>query len=483
MDSKDFIKAAILLFLYVGVAPLLGFVLRGRRKLQRIAFGLMCFMTISGLLAPTEWGLTLGFVDFRGHARGYPFFFNEILALALLLGGIFEPKTRVKLLPPGLWLYLLYCTLSLVSIVNAVSANYTLMAAFKAYKVILIFLAAYNFIRAEDDIRFFLSTMTWTVLWELIVVLKMKYVDHIYQVWGTFEHQNALSMYATMIGLVLLAAGAGPKNPRSNFFLFGFLCSAVIVECTLSRGGLVMFVMGTGVVLLLSLAEKITARRLMVVSSLTVILLAVGAISFKTVVSRFNDRYNADSKQTRDMLNEASRKMLSDYKLGVGWNNYAVMINHPYHYGDIIDDYFRKYNETVDPKAAKGIVESHYYLLLSETGYQGYISYLLVIGVFLWWNIRGAWFFRQEFLGPVSYGIFMGCTMNYAQSTLERVLTQPRNMMLWMLLLAIGSKIESWRRQARASGLTSAKSARAGEEVRRGTRSSGRAQATVAGRG
>ena len=127
-------------------------------------------------------------------------------------------------------------------------------------------------------------------------------------------------------------------------------------------------------------------------------------------------------------------------------------------------------------------MESLYYLLLSETGYQGFISYLLFVGLFLWWNVRGAWFFRQEFVGPISYGIFMGCTMNYAQSTLERVLTQPRNMMLWMLLLAVSSKIETWRRLARASGLKAAKFAGVGEKVRSRPPARGQGEAQMSGR-
>ena len=35
--------------------------------------------------------------------------------------------------------------------------------------------------------------------------------------------------------------------------------------------------------------------------------------------------------------------------------------------------------------------------------------------------------------------------MNYLQSFLERVLTQPRNMMLWLILMAITARITTWR--------------------------------------
>lgn len=450
VDSKDLIKGLVLLFLYFLVGPALGFISRNKPSWQRGLFALMAFMTISGLLKPGEWGFTLGDLpEFRGHARGFHFYFNEILAIALITASAFNrKKSGFKLFPPGLWAYLLYCVLSLVSFFSAPVSVYVFMSAFKAFKVILIFLAAYNYLRTERDLHFFVSTMAVTMIWEMIVVLKMKYLDHIYQVWGTFEHQNALAMYAIMIGMVLLGAGTGPKQKGSNLFLLGFLASAIVVECTLSRAGLVFFAIGTVSLMGLSLLEKITARRVIVISSVALAGLVLTAISWKTIMNRFNDTFNEDSKMTRVMLNEAARRMNQDFPLGVGWNNYAVVINHPYHYGDLIDDYFRKFNYKVDPNAAKGIVESQYYLIWAENGPEGILAYFLFIALFLYFNARCLWFFRHHFIGCVTLGIAMGCSMNYLQSTVERVLTQPRNMMLWMILLALTAKIETWRRLA-----------------------------------
>ena len=117
METKEIIKFGILLFLYLVLPAVLGFLLRGHRTLQRIAFFAMCFMTISGFLSASEWGLTLGFVpEYRGHARGYHFYFNEILALSLIIAAALEPKSKFKPFPPGLWLYLLYIGLSVVSL-------------------------------------------------------------------------------------------------------------------------------------------------------------------------------------------------------------------------------------------------------------------------------------------------------------------------------------------------------------------------------
>lgn len=184
------------------------------------------------------------------------------------------------------------------------------------------------------------------------------------------------------------------------------------------------------------------------VAGLTAVVCVGIAMSLHTIINRFNDTYNKDSSETRRMLNIASREMLADYPLGIGWNNFAVLINPPYPYGSLIDQYFKDHNEFKEVDTSKGIVESHYYLLLSETGYQGYLSYLVLIVYFLFLNARCAIFFRRHFLGVVSIGIGIGCSCNYLQSLLERVLTQPRNMMLWLLLLALTARIETWRKQA-----------------------------------
>jgi hypothetical protein len=447
VDTKDLIKAVLLLGMNFMGAPLLALIISRKRFLQRMVFALMCFMTISGFLGPAEWGFTLAFdQNYRGHARGFHFFFSETLAVALILANVFSPRVRTKFFPPGIWLWVLYCLMSMISMINAPNQLYLWMAAVKGFKILLFFIATYNYLREEEDVHFFLKTMSFTMVWEMIVVMKMKYLDGLYQVWGTFEHQNSLCMYTTMIGMVLLATGMGPKHRNSNIYLLGFVASAVIVQSTLSRAGLVIFAGGSAGVIGLSLLQKITPRRLIVVGALGAVACIGLSFTLDTILQRFNDHYNFNSNNDRKLLNKASSNMLRDYPVGIGWNNYGVAINHPFPYRKVMDDFYANIGEYVDRKDNKGISESHYWLLLAESGYQGFLSYIIFISVFLWWSIRGAWTFRREFVGCFSMGVAMGFSVNYAQSLLERVLTQPRNMMLWFILLAATSRIEVWRK-------------------------------------
>jgi len=67
-------------------------------------------------------------------------------------------------------------------------------------------------------------------------------------------------------------------------------------------------------------------------------------------------------------------------------------------------------------------------------------------GIVVWMNVQNAFFFRRSYIGAVSVGLLVGSSMNYLQSFLERVLIQPRNMMLWFILLAATARITAWRK-------------------------------------
>ena len=454
LTSVDLIKFVIVVPLFFVLAPAAGCFLKDRPAWQRGVLAAMCFMTINGLLAAGNWGLTLDSIEtYRGHTKGYHFYFNEALAIALIVAKWREDKISFRWLPPGLGWYLLYCGISLLSLLNAPDKNLCFMAAHKQVFSAVLMIATFNTLRTKDDLKFFLRVMVGTLVWELLVCLKLKYLEHMYQVHGTFEHQNPLAMYAILIGMVFLATGLGPPFKRANWVLFGFLACGAIVECTLSRGALVMFGLGAIAVTGASLMEKVTSRRVLLTATMG-ILGALGLVlALDTIISRFHDKGNASSSELREVMKDACRAMVHDHALGVGWNNYALVVNPPYPYAEIYYDWVRSRNMKVRPEQANPVVESHYYLLLAENGYAGLIAWLTVISVGLWRNVRAFFAFGHSFLRCLSLGIFMGCLLNYVQSTLERVLVQPRNLMLWLILFGITARLEVMRREAKKQKL------------------------------
>jgi hypothetical protein len=235
--------------------------------------------------------------------------------------------------------------------------------------------------------------------------------------------------------------------------LFGFLTCAAIVECTLSRGALVMLGLGAIAVTGASLMEKVTSRRVLLTASMGIIGALGLVLALDTIISRFHDKGNASSGELREVMKDACRAMVHDHPLGIGWNNYALVVNPPFPYADIYYDWVRSRNMKVRPDQANPVVESHYYLLLAENGYVGLSAWLVLITVGLWRNVRAFFSFGHSFLRCLSLGIFMGCLLNYGQSTLERVLVQPRNLMLWLILFGITARLEVMRREAKKQKL------------------------------
>jgi hypothetical protein len=448
----DYIKLAGIVPIFFIFGPALGFMIKGNPKRQRIVFGLMCFMTINGLFDAGNWGLTLASIEtYRGHTKGYHFYYNHSLAIALIVAKWLEDRKSFRWIPPGLGLYYFYCAMSMLSLFQAPSFNYGIMAAHKQIFASLIFIATFNTLRTDDDFKHFLRVMAFTMIWELIICLKLKYLAGQYQVRGTFEHQNPLAMYSILIGMIFLATGLGPAFKGANLLMFGFMCTGAIVEFTLSRGALVMFGVGTIGVVLASLADKFTKRRVMVTCLMGLLGGIFLTLAMDSIISRFNDKGNAASGELREVMKNACRAMVHDHPLGIGWNNYALVVNPPYPYAQIYYDWLSGKGQTPDESAPNSVVESHYYLLLAETGYVGLNSWLLLIFVGLYRNLRAMWFFGHSFRRCLSLGVLVGCALNYEQSTLERVLVQPRNLMLWLIVMAIGSRLEVMRREGVAA--------------------------------
>ncbi|MGB0744643.1 MAG: hypothetical protein ACPGSB_08960, partial [Opitutales bacterium] len=126
-----------------------------------------------------------------------------------------------------------------------------------------------------------------------------------------------------------------------------------------------------------------------------------------------------------------------DKPLGVGWNNFGMAINHPYPYGDVIDDWNRDRGQKVDTDYAKGVVESHYWLLKGETGWPGYLTFMLFIILVTARTIPLIVARRGSLEAAIAVGILIGFSITYIHSSLERVLTQTKNLALWMTYIGL----------------------------------------------
>jgi hypothetical protein len=443
---NDLEKAPIILVQYGVIAPALGFAIKDNRKYQRWVFALLVFMTswqinkITMMLDSIDW--------YRGATKGFEFGWMDVMSIALLLSSYLKKRRPWQMLAPGTALYGLYIACSMLSTFHAANKVYALMAAWRFSKAVLAYLAAFHFLREEDDLMLFLRTLAWTMVVQMLVVLKMKYKDHIFQVMGWFEHQNALAMWAYMCGFAMLAAGLSSVNKKdTRLLLVGYLCSGIVVQSALSRASLIAYAIGTIIIFCLSLADQVTKKRLVTMLSIAVLGFIGLLMALPTLIMRFGDDKNAASAELRTMLNTSAMEMLHDSPTGVGWNNFVIMANSPYSYGDVIDDWTRSRGMNVDPDEVHPQPESHYWLMLAENGYPGFYTYLLFIGVTTFWAARGIRVYRRTPIGAFLIGVTVAMVITYIHSNAERVLTQTKNLYAWLIFLGIVARLEYTRRQ------------------------------------
>lgn len=433
----DLIKAVVLAGGYFVVAPIGGFVLSCDRRMEDFAVCVLLFLL--GLHIDTTV-LMLGSIEwYRGVTKGYEFTMMEIAAVSLIFSTLFNKERKFRFLPLGTLLWFLYVSASSFSIFSALNVNYVWMSILKHAKVWLIVWAIFNYVRSRREVHVVLTGLCVMLFYQFLIVAKMKWIDGFYQVRGLFEHQNPLAMFTYMAALPILAAAMSPavSRERGLFYFITFACSGVIVLASLSRAALAFFAVGTAAVVAAGFFDRFSFRRI-----LTVAVMALGGafvltMTIDTIISRFNDEGNEASGETREVMNLAAKAMLQDKPLGVGWNNFGKAINHPYPYGDVIDDWNRDRGQAVDKDYAKGVVESHYWLLKAETGWLGFLSYMLFILYLVVRTLPLIIFRRGSLEAAIAAGLFVAFFITYIHSSLERVLTQTKNLALWMTYIGL----------------------------------------------
>ena len=447
---NDLIKAVVILGGYLAIAPALGWVFSRNRLLERMALAVMVTMPS---WFPGKLTLMLGSVEtYRGHTKGFEASNIEIVAVALIVSAALRRERDFRWLPPGAWLYLTWCGLSSLSFFGAANQTYTLMAMVKFTKAVLIFIGAFQALRDEQDLRWILHALSFSIILQALVGLKMRYLEGRWQVHGWFEHQNPMAMWAYLCSLPLLSVALAPQTGRRDtfFYLTGVTAALLLILLSVSRAALAMFVLGAVAMVVLAAAQEFTWKlgRICIIGALGGTL--VGLLALDSVMARMTEANSREEEHDlRAILNAQSKAMLHDHAFGVGWNNFGIANSLPLlTYSQILMDWdesrgFRIIDENY---LANPLTESLYWLLLSENGYAGFGSFLIFLAVTLWWAVRGV---LANWRAPTAYfvgGVLVGLGLTYLHGTVERVLTQTKNLSMWLILAGFLARIEYNRR-------------------------------------
>lgn len=449
----DLAKSLVVLLGYGVLAPALGVFIARSRVGQRICFCLMLFMTS---WYPSKLTLMLDSIEwYRGHTRGFQFCIIEVIALALILSAGRQRTPEFPWRPPGTWLWLGYCGLSLLSIIPAMDKVYVLMAAVKFAKFVLVYIAAYHALRDETDLRWMFYTIAGMLILQAGVALKMRYLDGRWQIAGWFEHQNPLAMWTYVCAVPLLSAALAPQTTKRETMLYlaGFAAAGLLILLTVSRAGLAAFAVGavavTGMAALRGFSAKVIGVSVVGVIGAVVVML-VAMDSFHARVAEVQE--NKEEIDLRAILVIQCQAMLHDSVFGVGWNNYGLANSRPRgKYSVIMEEWdesrgFRVYDENYYENP---LTESLYWLLLGETGYPGFVGFMAFQVVLLWWCARCTLKFWRNLTGYFLAGLLVVLLLLYLHGTVERILTQTKNLAEWLFFAGCVAKLEMCRRRGR----------------------------------
>ncbi|MGE9297330.1 MAG: hypothetical protein ACQKBV_13690 [Puniceicoccales bacterium] len=444
-------KVMVILTGMVGIPLVVAYLVNQHKFWRRF---ILAGMTLVLVRPPGNFTLNLYSIDwYRGHTKGFEFNMLWMVGFGFILAAIMRGRKPLLRLP-GLFVYTLYIAMGCLSLLTAYEPLFGVMAAWKFAMAFVIAIGVCQAIEDEEDIQWILRAFAAALIVNALVCIKMRYLEGRYQIPAWFEHQNPMAMWCYFVGLPLLAVSLA-KDIRfrdSLLYFAGFGAGGLSIIFSVSRASLAAIGMGALLLLGISFLRGITLKRmgvLMLMASAGGIVLF---LAMDTLVNRFESSEDTGPENDlRWILNQQSKAMLEDSVIGIGWNSFGIANSRPTgaKYSQLLEAWNANRGHTIvaEHYFANPLTESHYMLLLAETGYQTFAAFILFELCTLYWCLRGVWQYRKSFLGFLCLGIGVALGITYMHSNLERVLTQTKNLSTWMVVVGVLMRIEIWRRQ------------------------------------
>jgi hypothetical protein len=370
-------------------------------------------MLVAGALFSTCYLIDINFVSmewYRGDTKGFEFGVTDWMIITLIIVMSRAPrwkKKRPEPLPPNAVLMIVYFVLAVLTIVTAYVPVYAGFGVFKILRAMAVYWVAYNYLRSEEDLRFFVMVLAAMVAFQFLLVMQDR-LGGVYRAKGSTPHSNTLAMYINMMNMIFLSFVLGDRKAGLRRYVYwgAFGLGTLIVLATFSRGALAMMVFGYALVTLLSVYDRPRSHKfktvgLMLLAALPLIIKVTPAI-----IERFETAPEG-AEASRHQANDAAYAMAQDTFFGVGVNNYSHVIDES------------GYARFVPLENDRGIVHNVYYLHASEMGWIGLLVFLLMIGNFLLMAVRYIRRRRDDITSWMATGIFVGMITLWLQSLLE----------------------------------------------------------------
>jgi O-antigen ligase len=390
---------------------LIGSTARADRRVKEalgVALGLFPYFNIT--LNP------ISFENYRGDSRGLEFHLLDFVVVAMMVA---LPSRGAEAPTPLRLRFMFYVAAAALSMLQAPNPLFSMFAVWKVLRTFLVFVAVTRACRRGGLAPQLLWGLALGMVISGVLALKQRYLEGLLAAKGPFEHQNGLGLSVNLVVpfcYALVLTGSGGWIARAAIVFGG-----IAVVLTLSRGGLFMFVAALAMVYAGSLARRVTSRKLVV---LAMSFLAAGVVLLKsldTIIERFTTASDA-SAEARHVFEDAAKAMLHDHPMGIGMNQFSLVLD-------------RSYADPLDiPEVDRdGIVHNIYWLTAAELGYLGILAYAILLASPLSAALRGA--LRDRSLrGDVLLGFTASFLVTYLQGTLEWALRMTQvGYLLWVV--------------------------------------------------
>lgn len=251
-----------------------------------------------------------------------------------------------------------------------------------------------------------------------------RFVEGLGQSMGTFPHQNSMGMACNLllpIVLSIILAGEGGVVAWITAS-----CASIAVILSLSRGSLMMMLLGIVLTYLVSCVRHFSWRKNLIALGGLVVGAALLAVSFGSIARRFETAPEV-SAIGREIYQDEASLMLHDHPLGVGINQWSWVSTHM-GYGE---------RAGLLPMDVGGIAHHIYWLTLAELGYAGFVAFMLLLLAPLRHALPAVWRRKDDIRGDVLAGVCVGLLVTDIHGTLEWAWRQTQVGYLYWSVMAL----------------------------------------------
>ena len=402
-------KYLVFFAMFAGGVPLMASAAISSARYRGLLLAVLVFSTVLGDMASINF---LSTENYRGPDRGFELTLTDLVALALAIAVIVRFPRQVNWLPFGT---LPMALLFVVAIVSTATAPAPLLGAFTLFKLVrvyLLFWTVVNVLRTGvslDYLRYGLVAMGLLVAF---LAVEQKYLHGMYRITGPFDHSNGIPLYCNLVIPALLLWGLADRrlsSAQAAATVFASLGMVFAVVATQSRAGTLLTAGSVVLALALANAKARSLRVSMITAALAALLVTGAAMVADTLIERFREAPES-SEQARDEFNVAARLMAGDRTLGVGLNNFSLVLT--------TVDRYNGHIEVMKGEEQGGVAHHIYWLTAAEMGYVGLALFVAVLGGFVVKAAVGG--FRARGLDSLLlWGLFIGFVAVHLQGTLE----------------------------------------------------------------